>query len=160
MTTIIVEPIAPDAPDVAPLLDASEALMRKLYPAVSTHIETIDGLKRANVLFVAGTINGAVAGCGALKRMEDDGLYGEIKRLFVDPSFRGRGIARAIMAQLEAHAVEAGLPRIRLETGIHQPESIALYRSPGYGKRGRFGAYPADRFSVFMEKDLSGNWGG
>lgn len=160
MTTIIVEAIAPDATEVAHLLEASEALMRKLYPAASTHIETVEGLKKSNVHFVAGAIDGTLAGCGAVKRMSDDGGYGEIKRLFVDPPFRGRGLAKAIMTRLEAHAATSRLSCVRLETGIHQPESIGLYRSLGYRERGPFGAYLADPLSVFMEKEISKEWGG
>lgn len=65
----------------------------------------------------------------------------EIKRMFVVREIRGLGVARRILAALEDSAREAGRTRMVLETGIHQPEAIALYVSCGYEPVTKFGHY-------------------
>lgn len=94
-----------------------------------------------------------LVGCCGVKLFEADG-YGEIKRLFVLDGERGRGIARQLMAQLEAELVVRGLGLARLETGIHQPEALGLCRRLGYVERPPFGSYAPDPLSVFFEKHL------
>ena len=86
--------------------------------------------------------------------MQDDGHYGEIKRVFVLPEHRGKGLARAIMATLESLLRREGTALARLETGVAQPEALGLYRSLGYRERAPFGTYRPDPLSVFMEKVL------
>ena len=68
--------------------------------------------------------------------------------------WRAQGLSRALMVALEAHLRASGVPLARLETGIHQPEALALYARLGYVRRGPFGAYRPDPLSVFMEKPL------
>jgi putative acetyltransferase len=92
--------------------------------------------------------------CGAVKLLDDDGRYGEIKRLYVLPAQRGKGLARMIMATLEDALRREGYPLARLETGVAQPEALGLYRALGYVERTPFGAYRPDPLSVFMEKRL------
>ncbi len=67
---------------------------------------------------------------------------------------RGRGIARGILAALEQAARDEGVQLMQLETGVHSPEALALYRRAGYRERGPFGPYAPDPLSVFMEKSL------
>ena len=71
----------------------------------------------------------------------------EIKRMFVVREARGRGLARAILAELEATAAAAGRTRMILETGLRQPEAIALYESCGY--------LPVKKFGYYRDQDLS-----
>lgn len=78
----------------------------------------------------------------------------EIKRMFVVAAARGRGLARAILAELEASAAAAGRTRMVLETGLKQPEAIALYRSCGYEPVPKFGHYRHDELSVCLGKPL------
>lgn len=80
----------------------------------------------------------------------------EIKRMFVVSEARGRGFARAVLAELEASAAAAGRSRMVLETGRRQPEAIALYRSCGYAPIGKFGYYRHHEESVHMGKALPG----
>ena len=79
------------------------------------------------------------AGCGALRR--HDAAEVEVKRLFVRRPFRGRGLSRRLMTELERTAVELGYRRILVETGLAQPEAIALYESSGYHRVPGFGHY-------------------
>lgn len=144
----------PGHPDTARLIARSDALMSALYPADSNHFDSLDTLRRPNVRFVAAWADERIVGCGAVKRLPGPPAYGEIKRVFVDEAARGQGIARAIMAVLEASLREHGIALARLETGIHQPEAIGLYRRLGYVERAPFGDYRPDPLSLFMEKRL------
>ena len=81
--------------------------------------------------------------------------HGEIKRVYVRGSARGRGFAGQLMARVEAELTARGIGLARLETGIHQPEALALYRRLGYVERGPFGGYAPDPLSAFFEKTLA-----
>jgi GNAT superfamily N-acetyltransferase len=74
--------------------------------------------------------SGAAVACGGVKRLDD--ATGEIKRMFVAPEARGRGVARALLAALEEAARALGYERVRLDTGAKQPHAHALYASAGY----------------------------
>lgn len=149
---IIVRIENPRQPDVLRLLAALDAYLAALYPPASNHILDVDSLCAADVRFFVARDDADVLGCGALRI--DDG-YGEVKRMFVDPAARRRSLGRAILERIEREARHEGLRLMRLETGIHQPEALALYRGAGYAERGPFGEYVADPLSVFMEKALA-----
>jgi putative acetyltransferase len=72
--------------------------------------------------------------------------------MYVSPAARGTRLGRRILDRIEDEARREGLDCMRLETGIHQPEALALYRSAGYVEREPFGEYKPDPLSVFMEK--------
>ncbi len=150
-----IEHLDPDAPEVRRIIAAADDFYRELYPAESNHLESAAALKRQGTLFVGCRLDGRLAASGAAKVMNDDGTYGEIKRVFVLDEYRGRGLSYRIMDYLEAQLSGQGIELLRLETGIHQPEALGLYRKLGYRERGPFGAYRADPLSVFMEKRLS-----
>lgn len=78
----------------------------------------------------------------------------EIKRMYVRPAFARRGLARAILAELERTAAAAGITRLVLETGTAQPEAIALYESSGYATIPAFGFYADYDDSVHLAKPL------
>jgi GNAT superfamily N-acetyltransferase len=103
-------------------------------------------------LFVVVLDDGAPVGMGGWRRY-DDGI-GELKRMYVRESARGRGIARQLLAHLESTAAEAGIRRLVLETGVAQPEAIALYRSAGYVDVPSFGYYVDHDDSVHLGKTL------
>lgn len=101
-------------------------------------------------------------GCGALRCLRAPGdvrelgpLVGELKRMYVAPDMRGRGIGRALLARLEDEARHLGLTRVVLETGTRQLEAIELYRSAGFAPIDAYGEYVTSRAtSVCMAKDL------
>ncbi|MDJ0340879.1 GNAT family N-acetyltransferase [Streptomyces sp. H10-C2] len=78
----------------------------------------------------------------------------ELKRMYVVDEARGRGLARRILAELEASAAAAGRSRMVLETGAKQPEAIALYESCGYTPVSKFGLYRHEPLSVCLGKAL------
>jgi GNAT superfamily N-acetyltransferase len=91
--------------------------------------------------FLVATVDGQPAACGGWRTLASDESVAEIKRMYVAPAFRGRGLARAILARLEETAREAGKKRMALETGTAQPEAIALYERCGYERIADFGYY-------------------
>jgi ribosomal protein S18 acetylase RimI-like enzyme len=104
------------------------------------------------VAFFVLRLDGTPAGCGGIQLFGKE--YGELKRIYVRPQFRGRGLSKRIMEHLETYARERGLPLLRLETGIHQHEAIGLYEALGYRRVGPFGEYRPDPLSIFYEKRL------
>ncbi|WP_345700415.1 GNAT family N-acetyltransferase [Kitasatospora terrestris] len=110
-------------------------------------------------LFVVAYLDGEPVACGGwrAKEQDDDGLLdgdAELKRMFVVPQARGKGLARAVLRHLEERAVAAGRTRLVLETGNKQPEAIALYLSEGYADIRKFGYYKDHPDSVCMGKQL------
>jgi len=151
--TVLILPEPPGQPDVLLLLAQSDAYMAGLYPAESNHMLDAQALASPHVRFFVARREGRPAlGCGAL--VLHGGGWAEIKRLFVGPQARGQGMGRLLLERLEACAREEGVHAVRLETGIHQPEALALYETAGYARRGPFGRYGPDPYSVFMEKRL------
>lgn len=94
-------------------------------------------------------------GCGAFRPFADDAV--EIKRMFVPPALRGKGIASGVLSALEAWASELGYRRCVLETGKRQPEAIALYLKHGYAIIPNYGKYADMENSVCFEKKIPNN---
>jgi putative acetyltransferase len=140
----------PDQPDVMRLIEALDAHAIALYPPESNHLLDIAALCAPAVTFLVVRADGAAIGCGALLR--DPRGWGEIKRMYVRPDARGRGIGARVLAEFETAARASGLALLRLETGIHNTEALALYRRAGFAERAAFGDYAPDPLSVFMEK--------
>ena len=74
--------------------------------------------------------------------------------MYVEPRARGRGIAQAVVQRLETIAWDRGYATVLLESGIFQPEACALYERVGYVRRGSYGEYVDNEYSVFFEKQL------
>ncbi len=91
-------------------------------------------------------------GCGAVKSYEP-GIV-EVKRMYVPPHRRGQGIAAIVLRELEQWAAELSNIAFVLETGLKQPEAIALYRKCGYKEIPNFGQYAGVNNSVCFRKDL------
>ena len=96
--------------------------------------------------------NEKAVGCGAFKEHEKG--TAEIKRMFVRPENRGRGIAGEILAELEIWAKELDFTECILETGVKQPEAIRLYQKSGYEKTVSYGQYLNVENSVCMKKSI------
>lgn len=146
----------PNAPDVAALLAASEAHSHSLYPPEGVHMLDVRNLMAPSVCFlVARSPEGVAEGCGAIVITGDS--VAEIKRMYVAPAARGKGVGSLILQNLEAKAREAGVCVLRLETGPLQREAIRLYQRFGYHERFPFGDYEASPWSLFMEKEPNGD---
>ena len=109
--------------------------------------------------FVVGYLDGVPVACGGWRAHDatQDSLRpgdAEIKRMYVAEAVRGRGLARLVLASLEAAARAAGRTRMVLETGLRQPEAIGLYQSNGYARIDNFGVYRHHPESLCFAKDL------
>lgn len=91
-------------------------------------------------------------GCGAIKPYEEGVM--EVKRMYVTPESRGKGIASLVLKELQDWARELGSSRCILETGIKQPEAISLYKKSGYKVIPNYGQYAGVAISVCFEKVL------
>lgn len=148
---IIVEPGNPHDPQATALLQASHALMQSLFPPEDNFYLEIDDLVADNIRFFIARDGDTTLGTGALTIKPE---YGEVKSMFVDEAARGRGVADAILRQIEDEARAENLPVLRLETGNVLHAAHALYRRHGFLECGVFGDYIEAKSSIFMEKRL------
>lgn len=139
----------PDAPDARMLIAELEAALDPLYPASSRHGYGVEKLLRAGVAFFVVRQEGVAAGCCGVQLCGLD--YAEVKRMYVRPAFRGRGLGALMLGHLSAYAKEHGVGLLRLETGIYQQAAIALYERVGFRPIAPFGAYRDDPLSRFYE---------
>ena len=142
----------PDTPDAVALIMELEACLDPLYPRASRHGYSVEKLIAQGVVFFLLRDNGTAAGCGGIQLFGTD--YGELKRMYVRPQFRGRGFAKLMLEHLAAHARSRGVGLLRLETGIHQKEAIGLYEAAGYRPIPPFGDYKEDPLARFYEKRI------
>jgi putative acetyltransferase len=150
MTTVAIE--APRQPEVLGLLRESDLFHLALYPPESCHLLDVAELERTGVTFFVGRRDGTALGTAAILDRGDGS--GEIKRMFVSAQARGLGIARELLAAVEARATELGIHTLQLETGPLQHAAIAMYKRSGYAIIPNFGPYVGDPHSVCMEKPL------
>jgi ribosomal protein S18 acetylase RimI-like enzyme len=133
-------------PDAAELVEAVQQEYVARYgsrdetPLEPAYFEPPDGA------FFVGYLDGRPVASGAWRRRSDVTVDGtdataEVKRMYVAPQARRRGLARVMLAHLEETARAAGAQAIVLETGLAQPEAIALYESSGYVAIPSFGFY-------------------
>jgi GNAT superfamily N-acetyltransferase len=105
-------------------------------------------------IFLIGRLDCRPVACGAVRPLEGD--VGEVKRMYVDPAVRGRGLSKRLLGALEDAASRMGYIALRLETGDRQPEAIRLYESAGYRRIEPFGIYLYSPRSICFEKRLPG----
>lgn len=130
------------------LLDAELAIRDGEDHAFYDQFNKIDRIKYAVVAYK----NDRAIACGAIKAFEPNAM--EIKRMYTLPEYRGKGIASAILTELERWAVELSCEKCMLETGINQPEAIALYKKNGYRQIPNYGQYAGVGTSLCFEKRL------
>ena len=143
----------PDSPEAVQLITELDThLNPHLYPPQSRHAFSVDKLVQERVAFFIARYDEVPAGCGGLKLFGTE--YGEIKRMFVRPPYRGYGLGKSILNHLAAYAQQHQVNVLRLETGIYQTEAIGLYERVGFQLRPPFGEYTDDPMSVYYEKQL------
>ena len=107
-------------------------------------------------LFLVAEVDGVPAGCGGWRTHAGDDGVAEIKRMYVEPGFRRRGLSRLLLAELERTAAAAGHRRLVLNSGVEQPEALALYARTGWVPAPGYGVYADSPDAVFLGKDLAG----
>jgi len=104
------------------------------------------------VFLVVRDDDGAAIACGGVARFDE--ARGELKRMYVVPELRGRGLGRRILVELEAEASRLGYRSLVLETGDRQPEALGLYASAGYERIPCYPPYDSRALSLCFEKRL------
>lgn len=137
----------PDFVHLVQLLDADLARRDGADAhAYYAQFNKIDSIKHAVVAY----LDEVAVGCGAIKEFDEQAM--EVKRMYTPPEHRGKGIARKVLAELEAWTTELGYTRCVLETGKRQPEAIRLYEKCGYQIIPNYGQYIGVENSVCFEK--------
>jgi GNAT superfamily N-acetyltransferase len=143
----------PDDPDFLALTAALDAELRAQYGEAQDTYAPLNRLATGSAVVIAREGERAV-GCGAFRA--HDASRAEVKRMFVAPERRGHAIARAVLGELEAWAVERGITELVLETGTEQHAAMVLYERCGYARVPNFGPYAGMPLSVCFAKQLRG----
>jgi putative acetyltransferase len=149
--TVTVALEQPGAEGVAELVRQSDEYGLSLYPAESYYALDPASLADPQVRLFVARRDGTAVGITALVLGPGQA---ELKRMFVAPEARGAGVATALLAEVEATAMDLGVTRLVLETGPRQPDAIALYEKHGYVNIPNFGPYINDPLSICFGKDL------
>ena len=142
----------PDTPDARALIEELEGELAPLYPSESRHGYSVEKLISESVSFFVIRKNGTPVGCGGVQFFGNH--YGELKRMYVRPPYRGSGYAKQMLDHLAYHARDRGVHLLRLETGIHQRDAIGLYERSGFQRIPPFGDYTNDPLCRFYEKRI------
>jgi GNAT superfamily N-acetyltransferase len=138
----------PDFVGLVKLLDAHLAERDGADHSFYAQFNKIDRIRHVVLAYE----NGTPLGCGAIKEYEAGTM--EVKRMYVPPAHRKKGVATTVLAELERWARELSCTRCILETGKRQPEAIGLYKRNGYRLIPNYGQYAAVENSVCFEKEL------
>jgi GNAT superfamily N-acetyltransferase len=148
----VIVPAHPASDAATALIAELDAHLAPLYPRESRHGFSVQKLIADAVAFFVIRSDGAPAGCGGIKLFGTE--YGEIKRMYVRPQFRGLGLAKLMLDHLADYARGHGVGILRLETGIHQHAAIGLYERAGFTRIPPFGPYREDPVSRCYEKSI------
>lgn len=155
--SIRIEQVSEPSADAIALISELDAVLGAVYQPHQRHGLSVEQVFEPNVRFFVARIGEEAVGCGAVALFDG---YAEVKRMYTREAARGRGIGKALLARLEAEALGAGKPILRLETGTEQAVASRLYESYGFRSCAAFGHYTALEphrisASLFYEKPLS-----
>jgi putative acetyltransferase len=125
--------------------------LKLIYGSTQEEFDQFNIIDNIETVIVA-YINNSAAGCGCFKTYDKN--TAELKRMFVDDQFRGKGIASAILIELENWAKELGYSSIVLETGTVQIGAVAIYKKFGYSVIPNFDPYIGNELSICFKKNL------
>lgn len=145
---MLIETRPADDPEIATLVLAQQRELRQADGGLDGQVTHV----REDVRYLAVVAGGLAVACGGLQAL--DAGTGEIKRMYVRPAYRGRGIARQLLAALEELAFRHGHHTLCLETGTYLPAAIGLYTSCGYQPIPVYGEYVGNPYSVCFAKRL------
>jgi len=153
---ILIEMVPAPTQEVAELVSELEQVLSAEYPPEQRHGLALDAIFQPHVRFFLARLEGEAVGCGGVALFTD---FAEVKRMYVRNAARGRGVAQALLARIEAEARGARLPALQLETGDRQQAAMRLYTRAGFRDCAAFGTYAAMApaaiaTSVFFEKRL------
>jgi GNAT superfamily N-acetyltransferase len=147
---VLIETRPPTDPELTALVAAQQRELRDRELARGATDGSLATGDDARYLVVV--VDGRAVACGAVQVL--DPQTAELKRMYIRPAYRGRGIARQLLTALEELALAGGHPVLRLETGEYLYAAIALYTAAGYAPIPTYGQYVGNPFSVCFEKRL------
>jgi GNAT superfamily N-acetyltransferase len=139
-------------PRLPALIAELDSDLRSRYGATQALYAPLNHVKDDAPFVLALDADGTPLGCGSFRPLDTASI--EVKRMFVATAARRRGIASAVLGELETWAREQGYTTVLLETGDRQNEAIALYERCGYARTEAFGPYVGLPVSVCMRKAL------
>jgi putative acetyltransferase len=150
------EQVTSPTDDARALIAELDAELSGPYASDQRHGLSVERVFQPDVMFFIARERGQALGCGGVAFADG---FAEVKRMYVRPKARGRGVARAILDRLELEARRRGVTRLTLETGDAQVAAIRLYEAAGFTRCAAFGAYAAMPpraivHSVFFEKGI------
>lgn len=150
--SIAAEPF--DSDDAQRLIAALDAGLAELYPPEQRFGPNLKAhhLEGGRGILLVARDDGRAVGCGAIRLI--DAITAEVKRMYVEPNERGKGVGRAVLASLQSAAAQLGARRLVLETGTHSPDALGLYRRAGFTQIDCWGEYANSPTSVCLEKTL------
>jgi putative acetyltransferase len=150
--TIEITTVSWDDPDAVRLREAQRTELDARYGTDDHEPGAVPTAETVTVFLVARDESGIAVGCGGLRLLGPGS--GEVKRMYVEPSVRGSGVAAALLRALEEHARGLGITRLLLETGTAQPDAIRFYRREGYEPIEAYGPYVGEPLSRCFARDL------
>ncbi|MEU7845304.1 GNAT family N-acetyltransferase [Micromonospora sp. NPDC049114] len=135
-------------PEIATLVVAQQRELREADGGLDGQVT----VTHDDIRYLAVVVHGRAVACGGLQSL--GAVTGEVKRMYVRPAYRGRGIARQLLAALEECAFRQGHTVVCLETGTYLPAAIGLYTSCGYEPVPVYGEYVGNPYSVCFAKRL------
>jgi len=135
-------------PELTALVVTQQRELREADGGLDGQVTVVHG----DASYLVAVLDGRAVACGAVQALGSG--TAEIKRMYVRPAYRGRGIARQLLTALEEYALAGGHTTLRLETGTYLPAAIALYRSAGYLPIPVYGEYVGNPYSACFEKRL------
>ena len=156
MDGVTVEAVLTATDEVRDLINELDRGLSCEYPPEQRHGLSLDSIFQPHVRFFVARLDGVAVGCGGVALFA---TFGEVKRMYVRESVRGRGIASALLTQIELETKNSGLELLCLETGERQFPAMRLYERAGFRRCDAFGQYAsmapqAIATSVFFQKQL------
>ncbi|MEW2380140.1 GNAT family N-acetyltransferase [Micromonospora sp. NPDC047812] len=139
-------------PATDPEIDALVTAQQRELRAADGGLDGQATVTHDDIRYLAVVADGRAVACGGIQAL--DAGTGEVKRMYVRPAYRGRGIARQLLTALEELAFQQGYGELRLETGTYLPAAIGLYTSSGYEPIPVYGEYVGNPYSVCFAKRL------
>ena len=152
MTSLRFDVSDPASATATELLRLFKEDVNQRYPDELVRDIDIDDFVSVGGVFVVVHMDDEIAGCGAFYPLNKKNV--ELKRMYIKPPYRRRGLSRQMLAHLEDIARQQGFESMMLETGRRQPEAIGLYLSEAYHEIDPFGSYVNDPNSICFEKPL------
>jgi putative acetyltransferase len=150
MIMITVKAVTTDDPDLHRMIFRLDEDLLQRYNPEDIHGFDFNDPKVKEAFFAVAYAEGVPIGCGGIRPLDQEST--ELKRFFVESSYRGQGVAPKLLAFLEEEAQKRGHSVVKLETGAPQPEAIRFYGKSGYNPIERFGEYIRDKSSMCFEK--------